>query len=89
WLYQSTRPLSVAELDSMRRDQQYGMRAGFPAVPWKVEREEAAHRYLVRTDIGGRPRQFLAVDERLPDLGWTLTVMADHSEVAVARERAW
>lgn len=89
WLYQSTRPLSGAELDSMRRDQQYGMRAGFPAVPWKVEREEAAHRYLVRTDIGGRPRQFLAVDERLPDLGWTLTVMADHSEVAVARERAW
>ncbi|SEK99069.1 PAS domain S-box-containing protein [Variovorax sp. YR750] len=89
WMYQSTRPLAAAELEGMRRDQQYGTRTSFQAVPWKVEHEEGAHSYLVRASVGGRPRHFLAVDERLPDLGWTLTVMADHADVDVARERAW
>jgi two-component system, LuxR family, sensor histidine kinase DctS len=54
-----------------------------------VEREEGHPGYLVRTDIGGKARRFLALDEPLPDLGWTLTVMADHAEVTRARERTW
>jgi PAS domain S-box-containing protein len=89
WMYQATRALGAAEIDGMRRDQQYGARTNFPALPWKVGRDEGGPGYLVRTDLGGQPRRFLAVDEPLPDLGWTLTVMADHAEVTRARERAW
>ncbi len=89
WMYRASRPLQASELEGMRREQQYGTHTAFGALPWKVEREEGELGYLVRTSIGGRPRQYLAVDERLPDLGWTLTVMTDHAEVANARERAW
>ncbi|MGE8202486.1 MAG: PAS domain S-box protein, partial [Variovorax sp.] len=89
WMYKATRALGAAELDGMQRDQQYGARTSFAALPWKVERGEGEPGYLVRTDIGGQPRRFLAVDEPLPDLGWTLTVMADHAEVTRARERTW
>lgn len=89
WMYQATRALGAAEIEGMRRDQQYGARTNFPALPWKVDRDEGGPGYLVRTDLGGQPRRFLAVDELLPDLGWTLTVMADHAEVVRARERTW
>ncbi|WP_047787542.1 ATP-binding protein [Variovorax paradoxus] len=89
WMYQATRPLAAADLEGMKRDQQYGARTGFSPLPWTVEREEGHPGYLVRTDIGGKTRRFLALDEPLPDLGWTLTVMADHAEVARARERTW
>jgi two-component system sensor histidine kinase DctS len=89
WLYQTTRDIAPAELDRMQRDQQYGARTRFPTLAWKVERSDDQPGYLVRTDIAGKPRRFLAVDEPLPDLGWTLTVMADHAEVSRARERAW
>jgi two-component system sensor histidine kinase DctS len=89
WLYQTTRDIAPAELDRMQRDQQYGARTRFPTLPWKVERGNDQPGYLVRTDIAGKPRRFLAVDEPLPDLGWTLTVMADHAEVGRARERTW
>ncbi|WPH19355.1 sensor histidine kinase [Variovorax paradoxus] len=89
WMYQATRPLAAADLDRMKREQQYGDRTGFSPLPWTVEREEGHPGYLVRTDIGGKARRFLALDEPLPDLGWTLTVMADHAEVDRARERTW
>ena len=89
WMYQATRPLGAVDLEGMKRDQQYGARAGFPPLPWTVERKKGQPGYLVRTDIGGKTRRFLALDEPLPDLGWTLTVMADHSEVTRARERTW
>uniref|UniRef100_UPI000D3BB812 sensor histidine kinase n=1 Tax=unclassified Variovorax TaxID=663243 RepID=UPI000D3BB812 len=89
WLYQTRRALAPAELERMRRDQQYGARADFAALPWTVAREDGQPGYLVRAAIGGQPRRYLALDEPLPDLGWTLTVMADHAEVARARERTW
>lgn len=91
WLYATRRPLAPAELERVRHDQQYGARADFRVLPWKVEREQAQGLpgYLLRTSLGGQQRRFLAVDEPLPDLGWTLTVMADHAEVTRARERTW
>lgn len=89
WLYQTRRALAPGELERVRHDQQYGARTSFPALPWKVQRSDEQPGYLVATDIGGKPRRFLAVDEPLPDLGWTLTVMADHAEVTRARERTW
>jgi len=89
WLYRANRALDETDLDWVQRHQQYGLRTSFPLLPWKVARDEGQPGYLVRTDIDGKPRRFLAVDEPLPDLGWTLTVMADHSEVTNARERTW
>ncbi len=92
WLYHALRAVPPAEMDRMRSEQQYGPRPGFPALPWRVDREpgepgEAG--YLVRTELGGKVRRFLAVDEPLPELGWTLTMLSDHAEVARAGERAW
>ncbi|WP_198971395.1 PAS domain S-box protein [Xylophilus sp. ASV27] len=89
WMYQAARPLSRADLDAVRRHQQYGARHDFPPLPWTVERGEDAPGYQVRTRIDGRPRRFLALDEPLPELGWTLTVMADYTPVEHAREGAW
>lgn len=89
WMYQATRPLSAADLAGIAHDQQYGDRTRFTPLPWAVDRTEGKPGYLVRTAVGGKERRFLAVDEPLPDLGWTLTVMADHAEVTRARERAW
>jgi PAS domain S-box-containing protein len=89
WMYQATRPLGNTDLDWVQRHQQYGTHDRFPVLPWTVERDEGQPGYLVRADVGGQPRRFLAVDEALPDLGWTLTVMADHSDVTRARERTW
>ncbi|WP_447773181.1 ATP-binding protein [Variovorax boronicumulans] len=89
WMYQATRPLSPADLAGIEHDQQYGARTRFAPLPWRVEPIEDAPGYLVRTTVGGKARRFLAVDEPLPDLGWTLTVMADHAEVTRARERTW
>lgn len=89
WMYQATRPLAASDLDRMTREQQYGDRTGFSPLPWTVEREKGHPGYLVRTEVSGKARRFLALDEPLPDLGWTLTVMADHAEVARARERTW
>jgi PAS domain S-box-containing protein len=89
WMYQATRPLGDTDLDWVQRHQQYGTHNRFPVLPWTVEHDEGQPGYLVRTDVGGQPRSFLAVDEALPDLGWTLTVMADHSDVTRARERTW
>ena len=89
WTYQATRPLSDTDLDWVQRHQQYGTHNRFPMLPWTVEHDAGQPGYLVRTDVGGQPRSFFAVDEALPDLGWTLTVMADHSDVTRARERTW
>ncbi|XAH26356.1 PAS domain S-box protein [Xylophilus sp. GW821-FHT01B05] len=89
WMYQATRALSAADLAAVQRHQQYGAHHDFPQLPWAVERSADAPGYLVRTRIDGRPRRFLALDEPLPELGWTLTVMADYTAVEHAREAAW
>lgn len=90
WLYRTTRALQPAERERIRREQQYGARGDLAAVPWRVERDAGQPGYyLLHTRIGGRPQRLLAVDEVLPDLGWTLTVTADDTEVAQAGQRAW
>lgn len=89
WMYQAMRPLSAAGLDELKREQQYGTRTNFPPLHWTVEPGGGLPGYLVRTDMGGRTRRFLAVDQALPELGWTLTVMADQSEATRARQRTW
>ncbi|MEH3087187.1 MAG: PAS domain S-box protein [Xylophilus ampelinus] len=88
WLYRSTRPIAPDVRERMRRDRQYGLRADFALLPWRVARVGDRPGYLVRAVVAGEPRRFLAVDEPLPELGWTLTAMADHAPVDRARERA-
>ncbi|MDR7375913.1 PAS domain S-box-containing protein [Rhodoferax ferrireducens] len=89
WMYQATRPLDRADLDWVQSHLQYGGRQHFPLLPWTLERDADQPGYRVQTTIDGRLREFLAVDEALPDLGWTLTVMADYAAVTRARQRSW
>lgn len=89
WLYHATRPVDADGLAQVRRDQQYGPRASFPQLPWKVARDSDRPGALIRTQIDGQARHFLAVSEPVEDLPWTLTVMADHDQVLRTRESAW
>ena len=90
WMYQATRALSHEALDWLQRHHPYGTRQGHGLLDWSIDRStEQFGSYLVQTTIDGRLRRYLAVDQALPDLGWTLTVMADHAAVIRARERAW
>lgn len=89
WMYQTTKKLGDEDLSWVRSHQQYGSRQEFPLVAWSAERTEGQSGYLIRADIDGHPRRFFAVDESLPDLGWTLTVMTDYTAVTWARNRTW
>jgi PAS domain S-box-containing protein len=85
WMYHATKPLSAEDLDWVRRHEQYGDRKEFPPVPWSVDRTDTRDGPWVETEIEGRRRRFLAVDGPLPQLGWTLTVMADQAGVTRTR----
>jgi PAS domain S-box-containing protein len=89
WMFQSRNGLTEPALAWVRRHQQYGDRQTFVLLPWAEERSTERADYLIRAPLDGRPRQFLAVDEKLPEFGWTLTVMADYTPVAVARWLTW
>lgn len=89
WLYQATRPVARGDLEWVLDHQQYGAHRSFPLLPWILVRAADSPGYLVQTHVDGRPRQFLTMDEALPELGWTLTVMADYVSVTRTRERTW
>ena len=89
WKFHARQTLSVDDLDEIRQTQQYGKRTEFPLVPWKVEPVEGQAGYLVQARLNERNRQYLALDEPLPELGWTLTVMTDYAPVAWARNVTW
>lgn len=89
WLYQSTRAVDATERARIANHATYGPRDNFPVLPWGVERTEAEPGYLLATMVDGIARSFLALDESLPHLGWTLTVMADYGPVVAARNRTW
>ena len=89
WQYRSTRPLTAMELEWLRYYKQYGERSQFEPVPWSVQRSEGNSGVLLHRTAGPRPRSFLAVEESLPEFGWTLTVTADHQPIVVARRIAW
>jgi two-component system, LuxR family, sensor histidine kinase DctS len=88
WMYRATRELDRQEIEQVQRDEQYGSQWQFRLLPWRVDRTQDVAGYLVRSELNGRDRRFLAIDETLPDLGWTLTVMADHAAVSSARYQA-
>ena len=89
WMFHTTRPVSAEDRSEIQRTQQYGKQTEFPMVPWSVDRTEDLSGYLVTTNLDRRPRNYLAVDEALPEFGWNLTVMTDYAPVAQARNVTW
>jgi two-component system, LuxR family, sensor histidine kinase DctS len=89
WMFHATRPLSASDLAQIAMTKQYGPHTDFPAVPWRVDDTPDQDGYLVSTQLEGQARRFLAVDETLPELGWTLTVMTDYAPVILARNTTW
>ena len=89
WLFQTTRPLMAGDLAGINATKQYGNRSTFAPVPWSADRSQGQPWYRVSANVGGQPREYLAVDAPWPELGWTLTVMSDHAPVYKARLLAW
>ena len=56
-------------------------------MPWQVRQREDPPGVELRLSDSGK--DYLAFEEPLPDLGWTLTVTADSKVVAQARQQAW
>ncbi len=88
WLFQTRLAVSAMELADIHATRQYGKHEAFPVIDWSVERSSERAWYRVDTRLDGRQRSFLAIDEPWPELGWTLTVMADHAPVAAAQTAA-
>lgn len=89
WLYRSTRPISAADQRWLREHDVYGATQTFPTLARTIQPTTEHDGYLLRTKIADRPRAFLAFDEALPELGWTLTVTKDYASVNAARNRTW
>lgn len=89
WLYHATRTLSPDEVATLDADQQYGHQHDFPLVPWTAQRSPAQDAYWLQVALHGRTHRFLAMDATLPELGWTLTVMADEAPIAEALGLTW
>ncbi|MFY3382919.1 PAS domain S-box protein [Paracidovorax sp. MALMAid1276] len=87
WLYKTTRPLSDAEVLQVQRDEQYGARWTPEPVPWRAQRQRDQPGMELRLPDTGK--EWLALEEPLPDLGWTLTLTADSRGVTQARRQAW
>jgi PAS domain S-box-containing protein len=78
------------ELEWLRYFKQYGERNHFEPVPWTLDRGGGGNSgVLMHSTSGPQSRSFLAIEEQLPEFGWTLTVTADHRPIAVARRIAW
>ncbi|WP_231512476.1 PAS domain S-box protein [Paucibacter sp. KBW04] len=88
WYYRSRQPLSPADLAWLDAHGQYGGHRSYATMPWADERVPDQAEYRIQTRIAGRQRQFLALDQALPELGWTLTVMSDLAELRQARNLA-
>lgn len=89
WRYRAIRPVSQADRHWLREHDVYGTVRDFPLLPWRVQPAEDHEGYLLTSQIEGRSRVFLALDEPLPELGWTLTVTKDYASVVAARNRTW
>jgi PAS domain S-box-containing protein len=88
WLFHSIRPVSAADLRWVTEHGQYGDRAHFDVLPWKIEPGADTPGFVLGTSVQGRRMHLLALDTPLPELGWTLTVTTDMEEVVQARHAA-
>ena len=89
WLYMTHRPIDVMDLEWLRYYRQYGERMHFELLPWDVRARVAGVGLSLSHHAAGQQREFMAIDEALPEFGWTLTVTADHAPVVQARRNGW
>ena len=87
WLYKTTRPVTPATVQQLQHDEQYGPQWTPEPVPWKQRPQ--GDEPGVQLSLPGTGKEYLAFEEPLTDLGWTLTLTADSRVVAVARQQAW
>lgn len=87
WLYKTTRPLAAADVQRVRNEEQYGSSWTPVGVPWTLRQQGDEPGMELALPAGGS--RYLALNEALPDLGWTLTLTADSRAVALARQQAW
>ena len=87
WLYKTSKPLSAATVLQVQHDEQYGPQWQAEPVPWAMRQSTAGSGAEIHLPVSGK--RYLAFEERLPDLGWTLTLTADSKVVTVARQQAW
>lgn len=87
WLYRTSRPVTAADVQQLQHNEQYGTGWTPRPVPWALRQQNDPPGAELRLD--GNGKQYLAFEEALPDLGWTLTVTADSRVVTVARQQAW
>lgn len=88
WMYHTNKDLTQDDLGWLARHEVYGKRQAFEKIPWSATRSDGTA-YLLKTRMAGLEKNYLAVSEALPELGWTLTVTANYSSVIQARNRAW
>lgn len=87
WLYRTSRPVPAAEVQQLQHNEQYGTGWTPRPVPWTLRQQ--GDQPGAELHLDGNGKRYLAFEEPLPDLGWTLTVTADSRVVTVARQQAW
>lgn len=88
WIYHTNTDLTGDDLNWLAKHEVYGKVREFPPIPWATQRAGGSS-YLLRTNIEGKDKSYLAVSEALPELGWTLTVTSDYASIVQARNRTW
>lgn len=88
WLFHSIAPVPAADSKWISDHAQYGSRARFELLPWKIQNSKDTPGFTVQTAVQGRSTELLALDTPLPELGWTLTVTEDMRDVQQARQVA-
>lgn len=87
WLYKTSRPLDGDEVRAVQSVEQYGASWQPRALPWETHRLRGEPGLDIRTLEDSR--QFLGLYETVPELDWTLVLMADRQVVTLARQQAW
>ena len=87
WLYKTSRPLGEAEVRAVQAVEQYGGHWRPVALPWETRQLRGEPGLDIRTL--GDSRWFLGLYEAVPELDWTLVLMADRQVVTQARRQTW
>ncbi len=89
WKHQTRQKLTAKDTDWVLRHKQYGSRDSFPVVNWKTEQITGQASYVVESFVEKRANRYLALNQALPELAWTLTIMTDYAPVEKARWLTW
>jgi two-component system, LuxR family, sensor histidine kinase DctS len=89
WKYQSRQPLAAKDIEWVVKHKQYASRDSFPVINWKTQQVAGQANYTIESTVEKQAHRYLALDEALPELGWTLTIMTDYAPVMTARWLTW